>query len=940
MPRGNGTKPRFFRSRLVRRLLALFVVCAVLPILALAVGTLGQVSDQLEEQARVRLQRASKSAGMSLIGELNTLEAWTEVGAAIAAGRIHDEAIEDHVRHLFRSLAIVSADGTPMQAVFGEPPATLPDAPHDVRGHLARGRSWLTTQADRGRRPIILLVRRLPDDDQERLLVAEIDPEPLFDEALAASLPNGARFWVVDEADRILRASDESMQTVPPALDRSVRDSSSGSLAWDASDETWMGGYWSAFIKPRFATPYWTIVVGQPRALVLEPITLFRAIFPLASALCLAVVSLVILLQLRKWMAPLSELGDAARRIAHRDFDVAVRVDSGDEFEMLARSFNDMACRLRDQFESLAQLIEVDRALLASVDERHIISTLAAGVRRLSGHDRVAVLIEESDRPGAMWLIIEPNGLQSKTAALTPDHAARLLAASGGLLLSAGDPAWPCLGSLVAMGIEQVLALPIVVDHHAIGLIALDLTGREPLPPEHEVLVRQLADQASVALTNVRTAERNRRLAHFDKLTGLPNRELFAERLEQALLRVRKPGDRVGVGLLDLDGFKRVNDTLGHGAGDELICQVAARISRVLREGTLARMGGDEFTFILGDLPEADVLARAAQRLLDALDAAFEIDGREVFVTASIGLAVSPDDGAEAESLLRNADAAMYHAKGKTGSSFRFYDSSMNEAALQRLELDYEVRRAIERDEFMVYYQPIVDTGTRDIIGVEALVRWRHPRRGIVGPDEFVSLAEESGLIVPLGEQVLWTACRDLRRLADEGLDPLRLSVNLSVRQLADPEVVDRVRRALQSTGWPASQLVLEITESMLMSPDHETAAVLRMLRGLGAALSIDDFGSGYSSLSYLKNFKVDHLKIDRVFVSDLEYDKDNAEITAAVLAMAHGLGLGVVAEGVETEAQLAYLRERDCNWVQGYLFSEPVPLDGLRKLMREQAER
>lgn len=930
---------RFFSTRIVRRLLGLFVACAILPILAISAGTLDHVSDELEEQALERLQHSSKSAGMHLVAGLLTLRSWADVGAALAGDTALGDEIGGHVRRVFRSVAILPGDGADPRSVFGEPPPT-PEPSRDVRAHLARGRSWVTTVADPdGGRPAILLVHPLEaDTDEGPMLIGEIDPEPLFHGTLTAILPNGSRFWVLDEAGHTLHASAGIGDRAPAAFERAVQQASSGSLVWEAPDGTWMGGYWSAFIKPQLGTPYWTVVVAQPRSLVLAPIATFRTIFPLAAGLCLAVVSLAVLLQLRRWMAPLAELTDAAHRVAKRDFDVRVRVESGDEFEHLARSFNDMADRLDEHFESLARLIEIDRSLLASRDERQIVATLTSGIRRLSGCGRVAVMLEESDRPGAMWLTVDPQGLHTKADTLSADQTALLLGMEGALTTSTRDPAWRCLAPLAAMGIDRVLVLPILVDRHPIGLIAADLGG-DSLPSEREVLVRQLADQASAALTNARTAEHNRRLAHFDSLTGLPNRELFGERLHQALLRVRRPGDRVGVGLLDIDGFKRINDTLGHGAGDELICQVARRIARVLREGTLARMGGDEFTFIIGDLPDADVLARAAQRLLDVLDEPFEIDGREVFVTASIGLAVSPDDGAENESLLRNADAAMYYAKSKTGSSFRFYDSSMNEVALQHMELEYEVRRAIERDEFRVHYQPIVETHTREIIGVEALVRWQHPRRGLVGPDDFVPLAEESGLIVDLGEKVLWTACRELRSLLDEGLGPVRLSVNLSVRQLADPDVVDRVRRALQSSGWPASQLVLEITESMLMSPDRETAAVLRILRGLGVALSIDDFGSGYSSLSYLKNFEVDHLKIDRVFVSDLEYDRDNAEITAAILAMAHGLGLGVVAEGVQTEAQLEYLRELDCDWVQGFLFSVPIPVDALRKLLREQAE-
>jgi diguanylate cyclase (GGDEF)-like protein len=918
----------------VRRLLLIFLGCAVLPLVLLAAGTLEHVSGELEREARERLRSSSKAAAMNLISELRDLQSWSELGASLGLEDGDVPPLSSRLRARFRSVAL-ARDGGPVQPIYGEPPE-LPDPGPEVRTHLARGRSWLTTAGQPGGRLAIVLVQPLASADPAKdWLLAEVDPDPLWIEAIHPGLPDGARFWVLDESARVLRAPGVGDVDLPIALRGTMGRAVSGDLTWSSKDETWLGGYWSVFIKPHFLTSHWTLVIAEPRSRVLAPVAAFRSVFPLAVGLGLGLASLTLLLQLRRWMAPLGELSEAAERVSRRDFEVSLQIDSGDEFEELATSFNQMAERLNEQFDSLAKLIEIDRALLASADERHIVRTLAEGTLRLSGSERVAVMVEESDRTGSMRLRLEPAGLNQKTAPLDRNRANSLLDRSGGERLRADDPDWPCFAPLLEAGVIELLALPIAIDRRPIGVVAVELLAGADLSIERQVLVRQLADQASLAITNARAAERNRRLAHFDVLTGLPNRLLFAERLEQALLRARKPdGGSVGVGLIDLDGFKRVNDTFGHGAGDELLRQVAVRLNQSVRVGTLARMGGDEFTFIVGDPGDAETLARVSRRLIDGLDAPFRVGSREIFLTASIGLAVSPADGSDVESLLRNADAAMYHAKARTGSAFRFYDASMNDAALERLELEHEIRRGIEQREFVVYYQPIVEAATRDIVGVEALVRWQHPERGLVGPDDFIPVAEETGLIVRLGEQILSTACIEMRSLAEEGHGPLRLSVNLSVRQLADPGLVSRVREVLVASGWPPSQLVLEITESMLMSPDPESNALLRSLRELGAALSIDDFGSGYSSLSYLKNFEVDHLKIDRTFVSELEQSQNDAEITAAILAMAQGLRLGVVAEGVETEGQLAYLRDRGCDWLQGYLFSPPIPLEDLRKFL------
>jgi len=435
---------------------------------------------------------------------------------------------------------------------------------------------------------------------------------------------------------------------------------------------------------------------------------------------------------------------------------------------------------------------------------------------------------------------------------------------------------------------------------------------------------------------HIRTIDENLALAYYDRLTGLPNRLLFRERLEQALARARRLGHRVALLILDLDAFKRVNDTFGHDQGDRLLARVGERFASGLRSGSVARLGGDEFAVVLPDLRSFEQAAHAARSCLEKLAEPFELSQQEIFVRASVGIAVFPDDASEADGLVRNADVAMYHAKERGRNGFRFYAASMNEAAMGRLALESDLRHAIERDELRLCFQPIVDIARMEIISLEALLRWQHPELGLIGPDVFVPIAEETGLIVSVGEWALRQACLCNRAWREAGLTSLRVAVNISSRQLADENLLATLQRILAESGMPPQNLGLELTESMMMNADEVTLRALHGFRSLGARLSIDDFGTGYSSLSYLKNFPVDSLKIDRSFVRDVTRNPDDAAIAKAIIAMAHGLKLFAVAEGVERREQLEFLAAHGCDAAQGTFFSEPVPADGVLKLLRE----
>ena len=476
--------------------------------------------------------------------------------------------------------------------------------------------------------------------------------------------------------------------------------------------------------------------------------------------------------------------------------------------------------------------------------------------------------------------------------------------------------------------------VPVPVRHFEARLVA---TG----PDEVLGLVRDISERK-------RTEEQIRRLAYCDSLTGIPNRQAFLETLEAELVRSRKGNKKFAVLFMDLDAFKRINDTLGHDVGDHLLQAVSERLRETTRPSdlvsrteaagnNLARLGGDEFTILIPDLERVENALNVAHRVKEAMRRPFLLDAHEIFVTASIGISLYPEDGEDCNSLLKYADTAMYHAKNCGKNNAKLYSSSLTMQIMSHVKLEVGLRKALQNNELYLLYQPQIDVPSAQIVGVEALVRWRHPERGIISPTEFIPLAEETGLIVPIGEWVLRTACQQAMAWQADGQPPVRVAVNLSAKQFKDENLTQIVLSTLHETGLPADLLELELTEGTLMDDARATMVTLEQLRGIGVHLSIDDFGTGYSSMNYLKRFDVRALKIDKSFISGLPQDSENAAITHAIIAMAHGLKMAVVAEGVETDAQLLLLEQYGCDMAQGYHLGHPSSPESIRLMLGKQ---
>lgn len=640
----------------------------------------------------------------------------------------------------------------------------------------------------------------------------------------------------------------------------------------------------------------WMVMVSRPLEQALQPVIRVRNLTLVIMVLAITFATTIALLLASRLLRPLAAMVASTRELGRGHFDIALASDSYSELAELAAGFRVMATALQEREKYLA------------INHRRY------GMLFNNCHDAVCVCRLEKD--GSFGKLSEVNDITCQRL----DYMREELLNMSFTALFAPEVRWE---------LDRQRQRLLKSRHLLFESIHLARDG-QLVPVEINARLVNLDDgQAILALardiSERKAAEREiQKLAYFDALTKLPNRRLLNDRLTQTLAKSLRLEKRVAVFFIDLDHFKTINDSLGHAVGDRLLIEVTQRFLRVLRqEDTLSRLGGDEFV-LLAMIGSAEDATGIAAKLLASLAEPVVLEDHELFVTASIGIALSPDDGTSGDQLLRNADAAMYHAKEQGRQTSCFFSREINQQVRERMVLEGLLRGALERNELQVCYQPKIDLASGRPSGVEALLRWQHPEMGLVPPERFIPLAEESGLIVTIGEWVLRSACRQVQRWTEAGETPLRVAVNLSSRQLREKDFVDTVKHALADTGLAPWKLELELTESMLLQQGERNLSTFLTLKEMGVTLSVDDFGTGYSSLNQLKRFPIDFLKIDRSLVSQLTTDPDMAAIAEAITTMAHTLNLKVVAEGVETEEQHQMLLHHGCDEGQGYFFDRP----------------
>lgn len=919
-------EPAFLRSKVARRVFLLFVVSAFVPVVVIVLVALGHLSGLLEHLGYRELDSMSKGYGMSVVERLVTLEGATAAMAAdIDHGGAPETAAAARAPVLIRSIRVArAADLAPFTA--------------EMRGRLAAGGTVIALAPGNSGAPRVLMWRAIEPARLGRGVLA-VEPDPRYLWGEADTLPYQTDICVLDNRGRGLFCTRPIPDTVRAVFDNNTHDKTAR-LAWRNEGQEFIAGHWTLFLDGMFDTPSWTVIASRPKAVLLAPLERFWTVLLPALVVALLLVALLTVIQVRRRLVPLELLIDTTRRIGNQDFSTVVTVNSGDEFEELARALNSMATRLGRQFSALAAWSAADRAILSEPNIDRVLEPVLDRLSDVIRADVLGVTILEDPKLGlgrtyarpaapAARVIVERTELSAaEIDALAKQPETEVVCHDGWI------PAF--LGVFARLGVTSACVLPVISRGALVAVIGIGYRGAPALSEDDRVHARNLADRVAVALSAAQREEQLYQQAHYDPLTGLPNRNNLKDRLAQDLARAQREHRGLALLYIDLDRFKDVNDTLGHAAGDRLLQTMAGRLRGCVRgTDTVARLGGDEFVIVRGHVSSPRDAQNVAEEVIRALSVPIAIEGRETFTSCSVGVTLYPDDGLTGDELLRKADTAMYRAKQNGRGRYVFFEEQMNIEALERVALERDLRRALERDELAMFFQPQVDLRSGAVAGAEMLVRWNHPTRGLIGPDQFIPVAEQTGLIEGIGAHLLRRACAQYSRWRADGIVLGRLAVNASSRQFRQINFWEVVRDSLAAANMSAASLELEITESLLLEDSSEVMANFSRLQAMGVRLAIDDFGMGYSSLAYLKRLPIHAVKIDRSFIRDVPASDDAGTLVGMIIAMAASLKKEVIAEGVETEEHVAFLLDNGCHLAQGYLISRPLPVEQFVAYMR-----
>lgn len=926
------------QSRVARRVLTLFLLAALVPVAVTAYLSLDFVLRTAEDVGQRQLESAARRYAARLQVRLDEAAVLaSQLGRGAVAGEALERAELARYLEAFDAALLRLPDGVVLDLLGDlsmDPTATalLPPS-EDTRpalvvqeGSTVAGRPYLVATLPR-------------PEGGPATLVARLRPghlSPAADAVAPDTVP-----CLLDEALGVIDCAQPPPPELRQRLARTVPGGLGAALTWENGGETYRSAFHPVALGGRYAPASWTLLLSRPESLVLGPVSDLRGLFWPVLLVTLATVMLLSGTLIRRILVPLERLTDATRRIALGDFSQPVRIRSGDEFAALGEAINGMSAKLDRELQVLRTLSEIDQLILSASGIERVIDTILARIGHVIDCQSVAVILVDQDESGLARCytqrLDETHRPGVARVRLEADDLNRLYRASEEATLPFSDLESTAFDFLRELQASYLIVTQIIRGTRLLGSLCLGFQ-RHPEPDARDRdHLNEIASRVAFALSSVEREAQLYHRAHHDGLTALPNLQLLKDRLHQELVHAKRQNQKVALLFIDLDRFKHVNDTLGHAVGDLLLQQAAARLSQAVREtDTVARIGGDEFVVVLPNVGNPHYAGSIASKIVDVFSEPFRVEGHSCFVGTSIGISVFPNDTMSADELLKHADTAMYSAKEHGRGCFAFFTEAMNAEALARTRLERELRVALQGHALSLSYQPQIDLRDGGVVALEALVRWNHPERGPLPAGLFIGVAEERGLIEELGAQVLDTGLAQFARWRAAGQAPDRLSVNVSSRQLINPRFVERLEHILAATGLAGEQLELEISEGLLLEDTESTLRTVDLLGDLGVRLAIDDFGTGYSSLSYLRRLPFQVVKIDRSFISGLPAQADPASIVDTILAMATALGKAVVAEGIETPDQLAYLRDHGCALGQGYLLGRPLPADAVADFLQE----
>lgn len=927
-----GLKFTIFQSKVARRMILLFVFSALLPILFLAFLTFTQFTNSFVKQNQEELHLATKNIGMGIVDKLSHIQ--TELQRI--AFEIKRNGTYKTGKALLPSDFFAQYFSALRFETIHEQSTTAPDTilqngwlSSDDVGHLLAGKVVIRSTHYEKQAHKIYMITALGDQLDDGLLIGEISATEFW--KLENLLPTATDACIFNALYDLLHCSDPITNTSALSYSLSSADKTASYFEWLQRDEVYSSYQWPIFLEGAYRSPEWIVVLNKPRKDIYAPIYYLKSVYPAVILASLLLITLVSSAQIRKYLIPLALLKDGTIEIAKGNFNTRIQFDSNDEFEDLAQAYNDMTQRLDRQFKSLSTMSEVDRSILTSLDPDYIIETVLKGIQDLMPQSHVNLLsIDKHNNPIISKYAIKTTRFSQHKVKITEEEEKILKAHSNYLLIKAGSTIPDLLSNIIKPGVMTVVLFPILLKQDLIALVTVRHQHNIDYQDSAYAQIRELVDRIAVAMTNASWEVKLYQQSNFDNLTQLPNRTLLQDRLDQVIKRTRRDSTKAAVMFLDIDRFKSINDSMGYKAGDELIKQVAERLTSIAETvDSFGRYGSDEFIFIISDISykanSITKLSAFAEYILKEIRKPFIINNHEITITASLGIAISPTDAITIEDLLNYSEIAMHHAKSQGKGSFHFYAKEINAQSFAQLVLENDLRRALEKDELELYFQPQFETSTFHLTGAEALIRWHHPRLGLLHPGQFLAMANESGLILQIGEWVIQKTCAQLRQWQSSNINPVKISINLSSHQFRDEDLVTFIKGIIDKHQVSARFIELEMTEDTIMSDIDKTTEILHELKSLGFHLSVDDFGTGYSTLNYLAKFPVDCLKIDQSFVHDMIQDGNMKSIVAAIIALGHSLNLTVIAEGIESEKQLELLQQLNCDIVQGFLMSEPL---------------